>query len=243
MKLPFFRIYIFNTPIIYATKPYTGGITPRAKKDIPLPSRKKVRAYFNRARGNNTTANNKTMPEEELKWKVIESAYIFKAPWLTVREESVKLPNGSLIPSYYVLEYPNWVNVIAITKDGSFILVKQYRHGSKSVNYELCAGVCDESDESPLFSAQRELLEETGYGNGMWEEYMIISPNPSTHTNMTYCYLAKDVEKLQEQELEETECLSVHLLSREEVKELLDKNGIVQALMAAPLWKYFCNRD
>ena len=89
-----------------------------------------------------------------------------------------------------------------------------------------------------MVSAQRELLEETGYGNGTWKEYMQISPNPGTHTNITYCFLATDVEKISEQHLEDTESLTVHLLSLQEVKELLQQGNIRQALMAAPLWKY-----
>lgn len=91
-------------------------------------------------------------------------------------------------------------------------------------------------------SAQRELLEETGYGNGVWKEFMQISPNPSTHTNITYCFLATDVEKISEQHLEDTENLTVHLLSLQEVKDLLQQGSIRQALMAAPLWKYMAER-
>ena len=95
---------------------------------------------------------------------------------------------------------------------------------------------------APMVSAQRELLEETGYGNGVWKEFMQISPNPSTHTNITYCFLATDVEKISEQQLEDTENLTVHLLSLQEVKELLQQGSIRQALMAAPLWKYMAER-
>ena len=40
------------------------------------------------------------------------------------------------------------------------------------------AGVCEKEDASPLISAQRELWEETGYGKGNWQEYMVISANP-----------------------------------------------------------------
>ena len=43
-------------------------------------------------------------------------------------------------------------------------------HAVGLVSYELCAGVCEPDDASPLESARRELLEETGYGNGEWEE-------------------------------------------------------------------------
>ena len=172
------------------------------------------------------------------KWKVIDSEYLFREPWLTVRRDHVELPNGNRIPQYYVLEYPNWVNTIAITKDKKFIFVRQYRHGLQCTSMELCAGVTEKEDDSPMISAQRELLEETGYGNGNWVKFMETSANPGTHTNITFCYLATDVEKISDQNLEPTEDISVHLLSIDEVKELLLNDKIVQSMHAAPLWKY-----
>lgn len=153
-------------------------------------------------------------------WTVLSSEYLHRAPWLTVRKDHVVLPNGNHIPSYYILEYPNWVNTIAITRNGQFVFIRQYRHGIQETSYELCAGVCEEEDGSPMVSAQRELLEETGYGNGVWKEFMQIS----------------------EQHLEDTENLTVHLLSLQEVKDLLQQGSIRQALMAAPLWKYMAER-
>jgi ADP-ribose pyrophosphatase len=118
------------------------------------------------------------MKRKKMHWEVLKSEYLFTEPWFTVRHDTMKLPNGRQIPSYYVTEYPDWVNVIAITREKRFILVKQYCHGIGSVHFELCAGVCEKKDASPLISAQRELLEETGYGNGVREEYMRLSPNP-----------------------------------------------------------------
>ena len=178
------------------------------------------------------------MDEKEKAWKTVSSKYLFRRPWLTVRCEDMLLPNGNHIPEYYILEYPDWVNTIAITKEGKFVFVRQYRPGVEKTCYELCAGVCEKEDASPLISAQRELWEETGYGKGNWQEYMVISANPSTHTNLTYCFLATDVELIDHQHLEATEDLSVHLLTLEEVRSLLDNNQIMQALNVAPLWKY-----
>lgn len=181
------------------------------------------------------------MPEDK-SWKVVDSEYLHRRPWLTVRRDSLQLPNGNLIPEYYVLEYPDWVNVIAITKEGMFVLIRQYRHGIGRTSFELCAGVRDDTDPTPLAAAQRELEEETGYGNGTWEEFIVISANPSTNSNLTYCYLATGVEPVAPPHPEDSEDITVHLLTYDEVKELLHSGQILQALHAAPLWKYVAER-
>ena len=173
------------------------------------------------------------------KWKIVESEYLFNRPWLTVRRDKVELPDGRTNDEFYVLEYPDWVNVIAITRDGEFVMERQYRHGIGLPCYEICAGVI-EKGETPLDAAKRELLEETGYGNGQWKEIMTISGNSSTTNNYTHCFVATGVEKIGTQHLDHTEDISVHLLSRQEVEALLENNLISQALMAAPLWRYFC---
>lgn len=180
---------------------------------------------------------------DNMRWKVIESEYLHRRPWLTVRREILQMPDGTVVPEYYVLEYPNWVNIIAITKERNFILVKQYRPGIEETCLELCAGVCEKEDATPLASAQRELMEETGYGGGTWTEFMRVAPNASATNNYSYCFIAENVEKLGDQALDESEELSVHLLSFGEVKELLESGRIIQATMAAPLWKYMALHD
>lgn len=180
------------------------------------------------------------MEKKEIKdWRVLESEYIAHEPWFTVRKERVELGNGSVIPSYYVFEYPAWICVLAIDKEGRMIMERQYRHGFGRVDYELCAGVVDATDATPLEAARRELWEETGYGNGQWQELMQVCANPGTHNNITYCYLATGVERVSDPHQEATEDLAVEFLSPGEVKELLEHNGIMQAIHAAALWKYF----
>ncbi len=171
-------------------------------------------------------------------WKVLRSEYTHRSPWFTVREEDVLLPNGSTIPSYHILEYPDWICVIAITKDGHFVMERQYRHAAGRVDYELCAGVMETTDASPLDSAQRELLEETGYGGGTWEHFMTISANPGTHTNYTHCFIARELELLAPPQQEDTEDIAIHLLTRKELLAIMMDGGIIQALHAGPLWKY-----
>lgn len=90
------------------------------------------------------------------KWKILDREYLFKRPWLTARRDKVQLPDGRINPEYYVLEYPDWINVIAITKTGMFVMVEQYRHGLQDVFTELVGGVI-EPGEDPLAAARREL--------------------------------------------------------------------------------------
>ncbi len=181
------------------------------------------------------------MNNTEARWKVLDREYIIKRPWLTARRDKVELPDGRVIEEYYVLEYPDWVNVIAITKEGQFVMERQYRHGLGVDSTELPCGVM-EKDEEPLEAAKRELLEETGYGNGEWTKLMAIGANPGSQNNLTHCFLAVGVEKIAEQSLDDTEELTVLLMSEAEVKSLLENNQICQALMVAPLWKYFSDK-
>lgn len=179
---------------------------------------------------------------EEGKWEILSSEYLFRRPWLTVRHDEVRLPDGRINPEFYVMEYPDWVNVIAITEEGKFVFEKQYRHGLGKTCYEIPAGVI-EKGETPLEAARRELMEETGYGDGEWEPLMTISGNCSTTNNLTHCFLAKGVRHISGQHLDATEDISVCILDEGQVRDLMECDQIRQSLMAAPLWKYFYMKD
>ena len=118
------------------------------------------------------------------RWTTLKSDIIVsRPPWLRVRHDTVQLPDGRINPEFYVLEYPDWVNVIAITEDGLFVMEKQYRYGIDRTCYEIPAGVM-ESGETPEEAARRELEEETGYTGGEWTAIMNASGNASTTSNM-----------------------------------------------------------
>lgn len=178
-------------------------------------------------------------PTDDKAWKTLSSEYIFnRPPWMTVRRDTVELPDGRINDEFYVLEYPDWVNVIAIDSDGLFVMERQYRHGLGETGYEICAGVIEEG-ETPLEAAKRELFEETGYVGGEWIPWMLISGNPSVTSNLTHCFLATGVRNSRKRELDANEDIDVVLMKAAEVKNLLLSDQFRQALMAAPLLKYF----
>lgn len=170
------------------------------------------------------------------------STYLSRKPWLTLRQDRVRLSSGAVIDDYFVLEYPPWVNVVAVTPDDRVVLVRQYRHGLGRVDFKLAAGVVDAGDSSPEAAARRELLEETGYRGGDWRPLMVASANPSTHSNLTYSFLALGVERVALPSPEVTEDIEVLMIPVDEVERMVEEGQVVQALHLAPLLKYLLAR-
>jgi len=83
-----------------------------------------------------------------LNWERISSKCIIQKKWATLRVDSCRMPGGTLIPNYYVLEYPDWVNAVALTEDNKVILLRQYRHAAEEIILELPGG-CIEEKERP----------------------------------------------------------------------------------------------
>ncbi len=171
------------------------------------------------------------------RWEVLESTYLHQRPWLTVRQDRVRLSSGRTIDDYYVQEFPHWVNVLAITEERDVVLIRQYRHGLGEVSWELPAGVLDEEELLPD-GAKRELLEETGYSGGTWTPLMELSANPALQNNISYSFLAEGVSLSGTQRLDPTEEITVHLMPLDRLREIVFDGGMIQALHAAPILKY-----
>jgi ADP-ribose pyrophosphatase len=171
----------------------------------------------------------------DLIWKTLSSTYIHKGPWATLRSDECEMPDGRIVDAYYVLEYPNWSNAVAITDEGKILMVRQYRHAAQIVSLELPGGVI-EKGEAPEDAIKREILEETGYQFDDVELISIIYGNPATGNNHTYCYLAKNGKKAGLQNLDEHEEIIVEEYTIDEVKQLLAENKIAQALHCTNLF-------
>ena len=165
-----------------------------------------------------------------MKWKTLSSEYLFHDLWFKVRKDRCQTPRGTIVDPYYVYEFPTWVTAVALTEDGKLIMEHQYRHALGEVCIEIPGGCVDDTDASLEDAIKRELLEETGYAFASYEYLGKTSANPSTNTNLMHMFLAKGGKKISEQHLDANEEISISLFTIEEVKEMLKRNEIIQAM-------------
>jgi ADP-ribose pyrophosphatase len=119
---------------------------------------------------------------------------------------------------------------VAITEDNQVVLVKQYRHALGEVCIETPGGCVDVTDANYDEAVKRELLEETGYAFDEVHYLGRTSPNPSTNNNLMHLYLLRGGKKVQEQELDHNEEIEVITVSLDELKAMVERNEIVQAM-------------
>jgi 8-oxo-dGTP pyrophosphatase MutT (NUDIX family) len=187
-------------------------------------------------------ADGRRFPDDPKPWKVLSREYLSRKFWYTVRVDKVELPNGTVIPEYWVSEYVPWVNVVAVTAEDQVLLIRQYRHGLGEVHFEIPAGTTDPGETSLEAAARRELLEETGYGGGRWSPLITLSANPALQNNLTYTFLAEGVMRMGEADPGADEDLRLHPVSIVDLERLLDEGAFIQALHTAPLLKYLLQR-
>jgi len=141
-------------------------------------------------------------------WNLIKSEKINSFRVFSTRKDTSLSPITGEEHDFYVVEAPDWVNVIAVTPDNQVVLIKQYRHGIKSVTLEIPGGTV-EPGESPIEAGKRELLEETGYASDNWVCIGKVHPNPAMQNNNCYTFLARDARRVQAQGFEGTEDIAV----------------------------------
>lgn len=154
------------------------------------------------------------------KWKQLGSKVAFENRWWKILQQTVELPDGTVTDDYFVNDTSGGVVIFAMTEGGKVVLNRQYKHGIGEIIEELTIGRLDGDDGGPLEEAKRELLEETGYGGGVWEPLMSFVSNPTSSTGRIHAFIARGVKRLAEQKKDPKEIVEVFEV---EPAELLEK--------------------
>jgi ADP-ribose pyrophosphatase len=129
------------------------------------------------------------------KWKILKSKVAFRNPWWEIRDEIVRLPDGSTA-HFYVNHSCGGVAVFPVTENGRVVLVRQYKHGARAIVLELPCGHIDSSDGSRVAAARRELREETGYAAQKLTLIRAFPSFPTSSTSKIWIYIATGCRKV-----------------------------------------------
>jgi 8-oxo-dGTP pyrophosphatase MutT (NUDIX family) len=123
-------------------------------------------------------------------WPVTESAVLARAKIVTLRRDTVRMPDGALA-AREVVEHPGAVAIVAIDESGQVLMIRQYRHPAGALLWEIPAGLRDVAGEPLVRTAQRELLEETGYLAADWHVLVDYYSSPGITDERLRVFLAR----------------------------------------------------
>lgn len=182
------------------------------------------------APGSGVTGSGSAVPGSTiLPWERTGSVAVADYRIFRVRRDEVVSPRTGRTFDRHILEFPDWVNVVPVTRDGLLILVEQYRHGTGEVTLEFPAGIVDPG-EDPRAAGLRELEEETGYRAASCEVLGVVDANPAIQDNRVHVILATDCEPVGALRLDPGEDIGVRLATHEEVRRWVAEGRIRHAI-------------
>jgi ADP-ribose pyrophosphatase len=170
-------------------------------------------------------------PRNLLPWQTLDRGSVYRCRIFAVDEWRRRSPRTGQVHDFFVLDSPDWVNIVPLTPDGQVVMVRQYRHGIDGFTLEVPGGLIDTEDPSPLVAARREMQEETGYDSEDVVPLGSIHPNPAIQNNRCHTFLARDVTPCLEVCFDSTEETEVVLVPLEQVPDLIRTGVITHALV------------
>lgn len=181
------------------------------------------------------------MNDDNLKWEEISTKHLIRNEWIDFRESRFRFPDGTEYEPYYSYSRRDYTVIVASDTEGSYICVRQFRHGIREVTTEFPAGGIEREDcreygghgdtsaEDALEAAKRELREETGYESDEWEHLITVPSNATIADNYAYVYTAKNCRRVSGQDLDDTEFLNVVRLKAEDIEKLIKEGRFQQS--------------
>ena len=163
-------------------------------------------------------------------WEKLDSQYLGDFRIFRIRQDTSRSPRTGAAHRFFVLESPDWVNVIPLTPEGNVIMIRQYRHGTEDVTLEVPGGMVDAADGDPSVSAARELREETGYEVEEIIHLGSVAPNPAFLNNQCHSYLALGVRPVHAVALDGAEDIAFEEIPLAAIPDLIRAGAITHSL-------------
>jgi len=173
--------------------------------------------------------------EETNPWKTLESEVKYDNNWIRLTEHQVINPSGGK-GIYGTVHFKNLaIGILPLDENYNTWLVGQYRYALDAYSWEIPEGG-GPLNETPLESARRELLEETGMSARNWKEIQRMHLSNSVSDELSIIYIATDL--IQGIAMpEETEELVVKKLPFEEAYQMVLNEKITDSMSVAAILK------
>lgn len=177
------------------------------------------------------------------RWKKGAAKLVAHTRIFDVRAVRYTHPRRKTARDFFVVDAPDWVNVVALTTDRRLVLVRQFRYGVNAFSLEIPGGVIDPGETDPVAAGLRELREETGYAGKNARLLGSIHPNPAFLNNRCHLVLVEHCEKVAELDWDDDEEIEISLASVEQVYAWARSGKITHSLVLdalllfAPYWE------
>lgn len=168
-------------------------------------------------------------------WPLVSSRQAANYRIFSLRTDLKINPRTGEKHDFFVLDCPDWVNVVPVTSDGRVVMIEQYRHGTNTVELEIPGGIMDPQETDPVAAGQRELREETGYEGTGARVIGRIFPNPAIQSNTCHTLLVQGCELRHSTEFDQSEDIHVRLVPVEHLPDLIASGRIRHALVVVAL--------
>ena len=168
-------------------------------------------------------------------WKTLKSQEVYDSPWISLTRHEVLNPSGNP-GTYSVVHFKNLaIGILPLDSDYNTWIVGQYRYPIDQYSWEIPEGG-GKLDVSPIESAKRELLEETGIVAKKWTKIQEMHLSNSISDEFAILYIAQELH-FQEAEPEETEQLQIRKLSFGELYEMVLSGEVTDSLSVTAVLK------
>ena len=175
--------------------------------------------------------------DKENNWEIFPDRVLLQTPIVTIRKGPVLCRRSGRRKDFYLFDFPDWVNVVAVTSDGQIVLIRQFRYGSNRVEIEIPGGMVDPG-EDPVAAGCRELLEETGYAGIHARIIGRVCPNPAIQRNHCYTVLIEQARKVEDPRMDEMEDIETSTVTVEAVRGYMTSGQIEHGLVLNALMFY-----
>lgn len=169
-------------------------------------------------------------PGPPLRWQKLREEPHSTTRIFEVVKAFFRHPRREKEQDFFVINPPDWVNVVALTPDGHLVLVRQFRYGINEFSLEIPGGVMDPG-EDPVTAGLRELREESGYVGARARLLGSVHPNPAMQSNRCHLVLVEEARLEADLEWDPDEEFEILTKPVDEVFALAAAGGITHAMV------------